>query len=160
MSGTALPPHHLDPRLEVFHPYLSATVEALQAVGVRVAGSWLDPMAPRDATIRLADGRALVWDEETGWRVGGYVRGEAGVRTELADVRHLGGGVLPTPWEVVERLLVGMGEPLVRYRSYDDEPERVDRQARRYRVNPGLSEGFTGVSWAGKPTLILSYHAG
>ncbi|WP_157419915.1 hypothetical protein [Actinomadura kijaniata] len=54
------------------------------------------------------------------------------MRTELAGVRHLGGGVLPAPLEVVERLLVGVGEPCVRYRSYDDGPEQVDRQARRY----------------------------
>lgn len=92
---------------------------------------WNDPVDPRDATIRLADGSALVWDEESGWRHGRFVSGSQGVRTELAGVRYLGGGVLPEPARVGRLLAAarsgrsgGAHRPV--YRSYRDHGDGLD----------------------------------
>ncbi|WP_240197721.1 DUF6292 family protein [Nonomuraea lactucae] len=74
--------------------YLRRVVDRL---GAEVADWWEGPCDPRDATVRLADGDALVWDEESGWRLGSFVSGGRGRHTELADVRYLGGGLLPRP---------------------------------------------------------------
>ena len=43
------------------------------------------------------DGSALVWDEESGWRLGSFVSGGRGEHTQLNGVRYLGGGLLPGP---------------------------------------------------------------
>lgn len=107
-------------RLPVF--YVRQVAESL---GERVDQWWDDPFDPRDATIRLTDGTALVWDEESGWRHGRFVSGEQGVRTRLAGVRHLGGGVLPAPGRVVtlldETAYGSAWRPAYRsYRHYED----------------------------------------
>lgn len=121
------PTPHPDPWVNLPHRYVAATAAALGAGRLRVDGAWIDPSDPRDATIvyaadtRLGDSgglHALVWDEETGWRAGRLVGGHQGMRTRLADVRHLGGGVLPSPGEVERRLRAGADVPRVRYRSY------------------------------------------
>ncbi|MQY07205.1 DUF6292 family protein [Actinomadura macrotermitis] len=130
MSIDITPAPHEDPALELLRPYLTEAVLALHNAGVTVVRSWLDPSGPRDATIVLADGRALVWDEETGWRVGPYVAGEQGVRTVLADAVHLGGGVLPVPSEVVWRLLAGITGSCVKYRAHDENPAAFDAVVR------------------------------
>ena len=48
---------------------------------------------------------ALVWDEESGWRLGRFLSGEAGRRTELTGVRYLGGGLVPIVWVLATVLL-------------------------------------------------------
>jgi hypothetical protein len=80
--------------------YVDATRTALEAAGIPVADSWIDPMDPRDATIVL-ESLALVWDEVGGWRHGRFVSGRKGVRTVLEDGRSFGGGLLPEPSMVV-----------------------------------------------------------
>lgn len=62
------------------------------------------PCDPRDATVLLADGTALVWDEESGWRLGRFVSGGRGEHAELGGVRYLGGGLLPRPERVPSAL--------------------------------------------------------
>ncbi|WP_067135373.1 DUF6292 family protein [Microtetraspora malaysiensis] len=107
-------------------PYVRQVAEAL---GERVARWWDDPFDPRDATVVLADGTALVWDEESGWRHGRFVSGERGTRTELADGRYLGGGVLPSA-ERVTALLddTTYGSPRRPiYRHYTDLDDGFDR---------------------------------
>src|SRR5690606_22853476 len=70
--------------------YVSRVVDAL---GAEALEWWEGPYEPREVVIRLADGAGLVWDEESGWRLGGFVSGEPGARTELTRVRYLGGGL-------------------------------------------------------------------
>ncbi|MFD1940475.1 MULTISPECIES: DUF6292 family protein [Nonomuraea] len=77
--------------------YVSQVVGLL---GAEVGDWWEGPCDPRDATVRLSDGSALVWDEESGWRLGRFVSGCRGEHTELADVRYLGHGLLPKPERV------------------------------------------------------------
>lgn len=93
---------------------------------------WDDPFDPRDATILLEGGDALVWDEESGWRRGRFVSGEQGVRTVLAGVRYLGGGVLPEPAEVVALMARGGGRTRVAYRSFRDLHDGFDARLGRY----------------------------
>lgn len=81
--------------------YLRRVVDVL---GTEVTDWWEGPCDPRDATVRLGDGSALVWDEESGWRLGRFVSGERGAHAELADVRYLGHGLLPKPERVSEAL--------------------------------------------------------
>ncbi|MEU4573781.1 DUF6292 family protein [Nonomuraea sp. ATR24] len=69
-------------------------------LGAEADGWWEGPCEPREATVRLADGAALVWDEESGWRLGRFVSGAPGQHTELSGVRYLGGGLLPRPERV------------------------------------------------------------
>lgn len=128
-----LPAKHSDPSLELLRPYITRTVRVLESAGVQVQQSWLDPKDPRDATIVcliLGQSRALVWDEEVGWRHGLFESGQPGVRTRLAGTTHLGGGVLPTPNEVVSRFTNGTSEPSRKYRAHTDDPERFDDQVR------------------------------
>jgi Family of unknown function (DUF6292) len=129
---TRAPAKHPDPWVNVLHGYVTQTVESLATGGLLIERSWLDPCNPRDATIIFsdpdADGSAeklalvwdklaLVWDEVTGWRRGTFVSGERGVRTALSNVSHLGGGVLPSENDVVNRMLAGASEPRRAYRS-------------------------------------------
>lgn len=107
--------------------YVSSVAEVL----TDVVTWWNDPMDPRDATILLTGGTALVWDEESGWRHGRFLSGEQGVRTELAGVRYLCGGLLPEPARV-GRLLAearagrsGSAHRPV-YRSYRDYGDGLD----------------------------------
>lgn len=136
MNYNMLPGVHPNPWVDLTRDYVTDTVGALASCGLRVDRSWLDPVHPRDATIvyRAADAtvRALVWDEETGWRTGEYVHGEPGVRTELADVSYLGGGVLATPGEVAGRLHSSAAEPRRTYRSMRDVRDGLDDALRRY----------------------------
>ncbi|MBF8188824.1 hypothetical protein ITP53_24425 [Nonomuraea sp. K274] len=81
--------------------YLQQVVDLL---GAEVTDWWEGPCDPRDATLRLADGSALVWDEESGWRLGTFVSGGRGRHTELAGVRYLGHGLLPKPERVLPAL--------------------------------------------------------
>ncbi|MFI6391325.1 DUF6292 family protein [Nonomuraea sp. NPDC050547] len=93
---------------------------------------WDDPFDPRDATILLEGGDALVWDEESGWRRGRFVSGERGVRTVLAGVRYLGGGVLPEPAEVAALMARGGGRTRVAYRSFRDLHDGFDARLGRH----------------------------
>ncbi|BCJ41416.1 hypothetical protein GCM10010168_55850 [Actinoplanes ianthinogenes] len=97
MADERMPSAHPDPLLDRLRPYLTDTVAALIAAGYHVQGSWLDPRNPRDATIRLDGGTALVWDEEAGWRRGLFLGGAPGLRTRLDRVAWLGAEVLPDP---------------------------------------------------------------
>jgi hypothetical protein len=78
--------------------------QVVDQLGAEVTDWWEEPCDPRAATLRLADGRALVWDEESGWRLGAYVAGGPGRHTELTGVRYLGHGLLPKPERVPEAL--------------------------------------------------------
>lgn len=79
------------------------------ALGAEVADWWEGPCDPRHATVRLADGSALVWDEESGWRLGRFVSGSRGEHAELSEVRYLGHGLLPKPSRVPEALSEARG---------------------------------------------------
>ena len=128
MHLNSVPPAHPDPWVNVLRGYVSQAVEALATGGLLIERSWLDPRNPRDATVIFsdpasnvsADKLALVWDEVTGWRRGTFVSGEQGARTVLSDVSHLGGGVLPSEDNVVNRVLAGASEPQRTYRSIAD----------------------------------------
>ena len=136
MDPRMIPDVHPNPRLNLMRDYVAETVRALAEGGLRVDRSWLDPEKPRDSTILYhgADEgmRALVWDEETGWRTGAYVHGEPGVRTELNDAAYLGGGVLATPGDVAGRLHDGVREPRRAYRSMWDLRDGLDDALRTY----------------------------
>ncbi|MCW2900953.1 MAG: hypothetical protein JWO67_3218 [Streptosporangiaceae bacterium] len=133
MNPSMIPKPHPDPWIDLLRDYVTETVRALAHEDVQVQRSWLDPRDPRDATILYlpctgaADGRlALVWDEETGWRTGGYESGDQGVRTELTDAAYLGGGALPDPRELVGHLLDGTTAPRRTTRSYEDLRDGLD----------------------------------
>lgn len=86
--------------------------QVVHELGTEVSDWWDGPCDPRDATVLLSDGTALVWDEESGWRLGGFVSGGRGEHTELSRVRYLGGGLLPRPERVPTALAdarVGVG---------------------------------------------------
>jgi hypothetical protein len=149
----SLPSAHPDAAVEATRPYITSVVLALIGRGVAIYGSWLDPNAPRDATIqflrdipgtgasessRTLD--ALVWDEETGWRCGSFVSGGPGVRTVLARAEALGGGLLPPGDEVADRILSGASaEPQVfrRWFDVDDGFAELLRQAGEGVLLPG-----------------------
>ncbi|GIH99052.1 DUF6292 family protein [Planobispora takensis] len=109
-----------------------------RALGDEAATWWDDPFDPRDATICLTDGTALVWDEETGWRHGGFVSGRKGERTVLSGMCYLGGGVLPEPARVVESLALlregGNADAADRptYRSFRDYDDGFDALLAHY----------------------------
>jgi hypothetical protein len=135
VDRTLLPISHPDPWVNLPHGYVTKTMRALDARGIRVLDSWLDPYGPRDATIRYAlrgghvapsDILALVWDEVSGWRQGHFVEGHQGLRTKLTWVAYLGGGVLPDPREVTWRLTCGEREAASRYRSCADYHDGLD----------------------------------
>jgi uncharacterized protein DUF6292 len=134
MTGISGPRHHPHPWVDRLHPYMTTTFEGLVASGLYVTDSWLDPMGPRDATFVYTDPTAgvpgkefaLVWDEVTGWRVGGFESGHQGVRTVLSDTKYLGGGVLPQGNDLFNRLRAGVSEPQHQYRSVADLRDGLD----------------------------------
>lgn len=79
---------------------VSYVQQVVNLLGVEVIGWWEGPCDPRDATVQLKDGSALVWDEESGWRLGRFVSGGRGEHIELAEARYLSGGLLPKPERV------------------------------------------------------------
>jgi hypothetical protein len=79
---------------------ISYVRQVVDKLGAEVVDWWEGPCDPRDATLKLADGSALVWDEESGWRLGAFVSGDRGHHTELTGVRYLGHGLLPRPERV------------------------------------------------------------
>jgi hypothetical protein len=99
MSHERWPAPHPDLEVDEARGYITATVDALDTLGVRVDRSWLDPSGPVDATI-LTDSFALVWDEWRGWVRGDYVSGRQGERTVLENAAELGGGLLLDPREL------------------------------------------------------------
>jgi hypothetical protein len=134
MHLNSTPAAHPDPWVNVLQDYVTQAVERLATGGLLVERSWLDPRDPRDATIIFSDPAsnvsakklALVWDEVGGWRRGAFVSGEQGVRTELTDVSFLGGGVLPSEDDLVNRVLAGASEPRRTYRSVADLRDGLD----------------------------------
>lgn len=135
MTDSNEPLAHPDEWVELTRGYITAVVRELVANGVHVSESWLDPRDPRDATLMLSvdtGRRALVWDEENGWRHGGFVAGRQGERTVLDDVAHLGGGVLPEPAAVASRFLAGHAEEARQYRSHADLCDGFDTELRSY----------------------------
>ena len=111
---------HEDPFVNRLHSYVTSAVSALSASGLDIREAWLDPCSPRDATIRLARSKALVFDEVSGWRYGDFVSGQPGVRTILDKVTYVGGGVLPDGREVTHRLINGVSGRGPVYRSFAD----------------------------------------
>ncbi|WP_084957174.1 DUF6292 family protein [Thermoactinospora rubra] len=90
---------HVDPYSDEWlrHPvfYVRQVVAELGA-----SQWWEGPCDPRECTVLLGDGHALVWDEESGWRLGRFVSGDPARHTELTSIRYLGGGLLPRPERV------------------------------------------------------------
>jgi hypothetical protein len=135
MDPCIIPSAHPDAWIDLLRGYTTAIVSELSRQGITVSRSWLDPGDPRDATIlyTLAPGRdghrdtrALVWDEETGWRTGRFVSGHQGVRTKLSKPAHIGGGLLPTGSEVALKIKSGTtAAPLV-LRSHADTHDGLD----------------------------------
>ena len=107
MDKAITPGGHEDPWVNLLGDYVTEAVAALSSRGIQVQRSWLDPRDPRDATIVLAGTRALVFDEVTGWRYGPFLAGRQGVRTELAEVSYIGGGVLLGADELAHRFING-----------------------------------------------------
>jgi hypothetical protein len=128
------PGAHPDPWVNLLGDYVTETVAALSSAGIQVQRSWLDPADPRDATIVLAETRALVYDEVTGWRHGRFVAGQQGVRTELTEVSYLGAGVLLGVDELAHRFINGFSAPRREYRSTADLHDGLD-DAFRARVS-------------------------
>jgi hypothetical protein len=120
--------------------YVGATCAALVAAGITVDASWIDPMDPRDATVRLGGGLSLVWDEVGGWRHGRFVSGHKGVRTVLEGERSFGGELLPEPAMVaaaarcvVDGMPVGTPER-PEFRQYTDLGDGTDEALAAYRL--------------------------
>jgi hypothetical protein len=133
MSDNDLPAPHRDPLLDLLRPYITRSAEELRERGVELHAAWLDPSGPRDATIvcRLKEETyGLVWDEETGWRLGGFVSGRQGERTRLADARYLGGDVLLDPAEMARRVIEGETGPHRKFRDHFEDPEGFDAKVR------------------------------
>ncbi|MFG1700884.1 DUF6292 family protein [Nonomuraea sp. NPDC049309] len=96
---------HVEPYTEEWlHQPISYVQRVVEVLGSEVTDWWEGPCDPRCATVRLSDGGALVWDEESGWRFGRFVSGGRGLPTELSGVRYLGHGLLPRPERVPEAL--------------------------------------------------------
>lgn len=118
MTGRIRPLPHPDPFVDATRGYITSAVAALQARGVPLSESWLDPSSPRDATLLLGS-QALVWNESEGWVLGEYRSGAPGVRTVLGDPVRLGDGVLPDPEALAALVLDGAtGEPPSRLRPF------------------------------------------
>lgn len=118
MTDHREPLKHPDCRVDATRNYVTRCVHALAQQGLVIDRSWLDPSDPRDATVVLADSRALVWDEMTGWRIGLFDSGRPGVRTAIEGAVHLGGGPLPIPAELAGRVISGESTARREYRSY------------------------------------------
>jgi hypothetical protein len=131
------PETHPDPWVDLIRDYVTEAVCALTHQGFQVKRSWLDPRDPRDATIlytsSLVEPRALVWDEETGWREGRLRDGRPGVRTTLSEVTYLGGGPLVSTDEFVRRMLDGTRNDRAVYRSHSDVRDGFDDTLRDHR---------------------------
>jgi hypothetical protein len=127
--------------------YVSRVVDAL---GAEALEWWEGPYEPREVVIRLADGSGLVWDEESGWRLGGFVSGEPGARTELTRVRYLGGGLLPRPEQVPGLLRdarAGLGASTAFrpcYRSHRNCRDGFDVALDYYAVSAGATGALSG----------------
>lgn len=129
------PQRHPNPWVDLLRGYVRQTTRVLADGGLPVEGSWLDPMNPRDATVVYRDvtgRRALVWDEQAGWRTGRFVFGRPGRRTVLADAAGIGGGVLPRPSEVAYRLTEGGTGVVVAGRTFGDTHDGLDDALRGY----------------------------
>ena len=132
MDDKNTPGSHPDPWVEFLGGYVTGAVQALNAAGLQVQRSWLDPCDPRDATIVLADGQALVYDEVDGWRRGRFIAGRQGLRTKLAEVSYVGGGVLPDSKKLVYRIVNGHSSPCHEYRRVTDVRDGFDDALRGY----------------------------
>lgn len=135
MNRSYIPETHPDRWVDLTRGYVTEAILALTQRGLQVERSWLDPRDPRDATIlytpsvnasSTAEPRALVWDEETGWRDGRFDGGRPGVRTALADVSYIGGGPLIEAGELAHRVLAGHREERGTYRSHRDVRDGFD----------------------------------
>jgi hypothetical protein len=120
------PDPHPVPWVNLLRGYITEAVHALSAGGLHVQRSWLDPESPRDATIVLAEAKALVFDESTGWRYGDFVAGQQGVRTALSDVSYVGGGVLLDPRELAHKVVNDDFAERREYRSFTDLHDGLD----------------------------------
>lgn len=111
---------HPDPWVDLPFHYAAATLQGLQDAGMMIDRLWTDPSDPRDVTLVFQNLKALTWDEDHGWIVGGFVSGRQGERTVLAAPRQLIGKVLPAPAEVVAAIQAGTGTEPVRLRNYGE----------------------------------------
>jgi hypothetical protein len=106
VSSRIRPLPHPDPFVDAIRGYIDHVTDGLQDLGVQIDDAWLDPCAPRDATLILGT-RALVWNESEGFVLGEFLSGRPGVRTALDAPVRLGGGVLAGPAELARRLESG-----------------------------------------------------
>jgi hypothetical protein len=107
VTSNASPAPHPNPNVDEARGYITATVQALDALSLHVDESWLDPMGPIDATI-VTDSFALVWDEWRGWVRGDYVSGRQGERTMLDNATEIGGQLLLDPRELAVLVRSGL----------------------------------------------------
>ena len=130
MNQGNIPNAHPDPWVDLTRGYVTEAISALKLRGLQVDRSWLDPCDPRDATIVYTSStvelRALVWDEETGWRDGAFVDGHPGVRTVLSDVSYIDGGPLVRAGELARRVIEGSRGDRRAYRSYREVRDGFD----------------------------------
>jgi hypothetical protein len=147
VDRSIIPTPHPDPWVDLLRDYATSTVWALASHNLLIWRSCLDPVCPRDVTIvfsrpsatAISPGlRALVWDEETGWRQGRFEAGQPGVRTRLTGVTYLGGGVLPTPEQVARRVIAKAAAPARAHRSSADIRDGIDDALRRQVPQRGI----------------------
>jgi len=125
------PDPHEDPWVNLPFQYAKSTLQKLQVGGYVVDRAWVDPSNPRDCTFVLSDSQALVWDEDFGWRTGGFISGRQGERTILADPRQLIGKILPAPAEVLDALRTGKATTPERLRNHGDR-DGLDEKLRQF----------------------------
>jgi Family of unknown function (DUF6292) len=109
---------HPDPQVDMARPYIAAAAMACQTRGLQINRLWLDPRDPVDATIVLAESRALLWSEDQGWVLGDLVSGRPGERTVLNDTKALGGSVLIGPDRLAWLVTTGRVLPPFRPRQF------------------------------------------
>lgn len=118
--------------------YLSEIETALLRYGVSYEFSWTGPAYPREGSILLTDGRVLIWDEETGCRIGPFDGKTRNGRTRLLWHRYLCADVLPHPDDVAEAVAATpqrrpRGEQVpYRYRSHRDRGDGFEERLEGY----------------------------
>ncbi|MFI9551751.1 DUF6292 family protein [Nonomuraea endophytica] len=143
---------------ELHRGYLHDVYLALIRREIRPRAHWIGEYLPRSATIELEEpclagdvSLALAWDEESGWRFGRFVQGDARCPTLLRAQRYIGGDVLPDPAEVGDTAVAliggllqpqwwwrrkerpGWGWPYPpEYRSYRDVGDGFDERLRSH----------------------------
>ena len=136
MLGAFKLPKYPQDWLELPEAYVRNAVTALKTEEISIKEWWNDPFDPRDATVRLTSGVALVWDAMTGWRSGSFITLRPGGRTTLGmgTVQYYGDRVLPEPRELAYLFGTGRAADLAPepYRHWTDLGDGLDVELRRH----------------------------